>query len=315
MKKAAIIISGIMAMTMVSCNKEDDAVAPEQPTPVNPGDPIVIDPIEEKCDGTAYIEEAEWLDGAEICPGEVVTLTVRAGYTPDSVSFIKVYRSYNGDETEYLVETNTHGSITRAGEELSEYYLYAALYKDDCVEHTERMRYTGYDFQAPMIGHEEHPVICEENGHSTILSLGFPGAAHIKWTQDYMEIPGETSEELVVTQPGVYDIKTSYEECPDYFQSAGGIEVVSATSIMPKVIEQGNSITVQNYADMEYVTLELIDASGERVQLNAETASFENVPSGTYTVRANFWGNDFYVGLGVFGRTSVCNQVSNPVQI
>lgn len=313
MKKGLLYVAGLLILTTVSC-KKDEAVAP-----INDMEPIVEAPLIPigKILDQSVITNAEYIDGQFFCPESEIEIGVTTDLTVEKIVYHGLYISgFTGDTTVmWSREESGHQSIHVSYYDAAEAVIIADVYALEGNDRTPPVKPRGYDFPPPLIEHEEHPVLYAENGYVTTLRNGFPGAAHIKWTKDYMEISGETSEELTVTESGMYDIKISYAECPEFFQNAGGIEVVSAVSVVPSVTVNGSSVLVSNYAQMQYATLELLDASGNTIQYNGFTNSFDNVPSGQYTIRASFWGSEFYMGLGDIGRVSICNSVSSLISI
>ena len=312
MKKISVL--SIMALLVtVGCNK-DEAISPD---PVI--DPIVeapIIPIGKVLD-QSVITNAAYIDGQFFCPDSEIEIGVTTDLTVDRIIYYGLYISgFSGDTTVlWSREEQGNTSILVSSYEALEAVIIADIYAVEGNDRTPGVKPLGYDFPPPLIEHQEHPVICAENNFTTTLSNGFPGAAHIKWTKDYMEIAGETNEELVVTTTGVYDIKISYQECPEFYQGAGGVEVVSAVSIQPILSVSGSTITVSNHSQLEYATYQLLDSSGNQVQYLGFGDHFDNVTSGSYTVRASFWGSEFYMGLGDIERVSVCNSVSQAVTI
>lgn len=307
-------ISAIGLLVATGCKK--DAV----------NDPIDIAPIEDpiekaplipigKIIGQSTITNAAYIDGLHFCPDAEIEIGVTTDLSVDKIIYYGLYISgVTGDTTVmWSTEVQGHESILVGAYDALEAVIVADVFALEGNDRTPGVKPLGYDFPPPLIAHQEHPVICAENGYTTTLSNGFPGAAKIKWTKDYHEIPNETSADLVVTSPGVYDIKISYAECPDFFQGAGGVEVVEALSVKPSVIVNGTTVAVSNYAQMQFATLELVDAANNVEMYNGFTDQFDNVTPGTYTVRASFWGSEFYMGLGDIGRVSVCSASSDVI--
>ncbi len=312
MKKFAII--PMLSLLVMGGCKKDETVIPiliEEPISEPPFVPIG------KILNQTVIKDASTIDGQFFCPGYEIEIGVTTDLTVDKIIYYGLYISgLNGDTTVmWSREEQGNTSIMVSSYDALEAVIIADVYAVEGNDRTPGVKPLGYDFPPPLIEHQEHPVICAENNFTTILSNGFPGAAHIKWTKDYIELAGETNKALLVNTTGVYDIKISYEECPKYFQSAGGIEVVSAAAIEPLLSVIGNTITVTNNSQLEYTTYQLLDESGNQVQYLGYGDTFENVPSGTYKVKASFWGSEFYTGLGDKGRVSICNSVSPTVTI
>jgi hypothetical protein len=302
---------------LVSSCRKDKELDPVDMAPIE--EPIIeapLIPIGEILD-RSVITNASNIDEQFFCPDAEIEIGVTTDLTVERIDYHGLYISgVTGDTTiMWTKSVNGLNVVWVSAYDALEAVIIADVFALEGNDRTPGVKPRGYDFPAPLIEHEEHPVLCSANNYSTTLRNGFPGAASIKWTKDYEELVGENGSELVVNSAGVYDIKTSYEECPKFFQAAGGVEVVYATATTPQVTVSGTTIEVVNYDDLEFATLELLDVHGNLVAYNGYTNSFQDVVPGSYIVRASFWGNEFYMGLGDIGRVSVCNAPSDVVTI
>jgi hypothetical protein len=244
-----------------------------------------------------------------LCSDVVVSLTFNGGVTePDS---IVLTRDRYG---ETVLVDKLYGTRNFEGDALDmmDMKITASVYFANCVDNIELPVFSGYDFLPAEIMHEEHPVICAENGYQTKMHSAHGNGDNFKWFKDWDEIPGESEQELILGSgdAGEYMLSTSYNECPNEWMSSGfPVLVVEAEAVDPVVQRNGNNVEITNWSSSWVATAAIYDASGNMLASN-DQGVFENIPANAVKVIVNFWGADMYKDLGGMSlqRISVCHR-------
>lgn len=142
---------------------------------------------------------------------------------------------------------------------------------------------------------------CE--GESITYTLLQPFTHNVTWYRDEIEIEGQTSTTLTVTEPGYYHAKAATELCPEDYQYSLGL-----TAIMENCgtasIDDKNYISdlkiypnpVKDYLYFELkqentlISYEIYSVEGKKISSNNLTPtvniiSIENIASGTYILK------------------------------
>lgn len=312
MKKVSMVILATM-LAAVGCKKEDEVVPTPQPTPdPEPEQEYVVKPIDETCDNTVYIPEYDQYDGAMLCSDVVVRMNFEGGVTePDSIILT---RDRYG---ETVLVDKLYGTRTFEGDALAlmDMRITASVFFANCVDNIELPVFSGYDFLPAELMHEEHPVICAENGYETRMHSAHGNGDNFKWFKDWDQLPGETEEEIVLGpgDVGEYTLSISYDQCPDEWMNSGtGVLVVEAEAVEPILNRTGNVIEVTNWSNGWVATAALYDQNGNMIVSN-DVGRFEDVPSNAVQLIVNFWGAEMYKDLGGMSlqRISVCHRKVN----
>jgi hypothetical protein len=124
-----------------------------------------------------------------------------------------------------------------------------------CTEKSDGLLIYSYNFIMPSIGLGYPNVNASPYqlvpGDSTILKaiMNMGSGSQYKWFKDGNLLAGETAQNLVVRDAGVYTLQQAPEDCPSYFMNAGvGVEVVmcNGQGIKPIIVQSNDTLYSPN---------------------------------------------------------------------
>lgn len=135
-------------------------------------------------------------------------------------------------------------------------------------------------FLPPVVMQDGDLTFCE--GDTLNLTLMAPYDTHIQWTNNGVDIPGEDSSVLAVTQDGSYSVSGAPGMCPDFIQPLGVVIDVDVTPIDEPLI-QLNGLANLDVTNASAFTSFVWYFNGSIIQ-GANSAQYTATQTGFYRV-------------------------------
>ncbi len=150
-----------------------------------------------------------------LCPNETDTLWTQ---TYDSYQWYQDGAAIPGATLQYLVINQA----TAAGS-----YFKVNATQSACTEMSDSVMVDGWAYLPPFVIHGGNYTINPNDGSSLLCAgvdtmvLTFSYPANIQWFKDGVAIPGATTNELKITQPGSYLVQGAPAVCPNNIATLG----------------------------------------------------------------------------------------------
>lgn len=161
------------------------------------------------------IELSTEAEGQVLCSYDTVVLEATPGF--DTYRYYYNFSDSNEDGTLYT--ESSENTLSLPAGEWAVSYWYVETADAGCTEASGTVWWDSWVFQNPAVAHDANTMLCP--GDSSLVEMPFPGPAFFQWSNNFVEIPGATSAQHWVTEPGMYTVAVAYAECPELWLSSG----------------------------------------------------------------------------------------------
>lgn len=258
-----------------------------------------------QCDFSIELEASNTL----LCPNESVTLSVQDTF--DSYQWYREGEVMEGDTLPILEQTQfeaggasyfvlvTHEGCTASSDTLLiDGYVFLPIYL------VVSGRY-GFDPET------EQFVLCDNTqfgGPDTlILTAGLPFDTLFQWFRNGELIEDADGPELIITEPGVYELSAAPSICPDFVQFTLPTSVIEGTPAVISIIQNGSQLEIESDQELSFIQWFF---NGEEIE-DANDPVYTPTENGIYNVYAENFVCMSYSEDYEFITTSTRDLVNN----
>ncbi len=219
-----------------------------------------------------------------LCPGDSVTLSVQDTF--DSYQWYREGEALAGD---------TLSSLQMSQYDAAGATFFVSVTHEGCIDSSESILIDGYVFLPIYVvisgrygfdPNTEEFVLCDDTqfgGPDTlVLTAGLPYDTLFQWYRDGVLIEDAEGPELVVTEPGVYELSAAPSICPDFVQFTLPIGVREGTPAVISIFQNGSQLEVESDQQLSYIQWYF---NGEEIQ-GANDSIYTPAENGIYNVYA-----------------------------
>ena len=266
---------------------------------------LVMNFLAAQCELNIELEASSVL----LCPGDSVTLSVQDTF--DSYQWYREGEALEGDTFAIL--------------EMSQYDAGGASFfvlatHEGCTESSDTLLIDGYAFLPIYLvvtgrygfdPNTEEFVLCDDTqfgGPDTlILTAGLPYDTLFQWYRNGALIAGADGPELVITEPGVYELSAAPSICPNFVQFTLPTTAIEGTPAVISIIQNGTQLEVVSDQNLSYIQWYF---NGEEIP-DANGSTYTPTENGIYNVYAENFVCMSYSGDFEFITTSRKDLIHN----